>query len=91
MSGAAQLNAKTACKMNSLEHELLTFCTVLCFTDKCQAFVLVRHVFVLVVSAALLNGLVILFRFRLCGFILSAKKSHKKLTFSGSRGTRNIL
>lgn len=46
MSGAAQLNAKAACKMNSLEHELLTLssqsCTALCLTVKCQAFVLVQ-------------------------------------------------
>lgn len=47
MSGAAQLNAKAACKMNSLEHELLTFssqnCTALCLAVKCQAFVLVQN------------------------------------------------
>jgi len=47
MSGAAQLNTKAACKMKSLEHELLTFssqsCTALCLTVKCQVFVLVQH------------------------------------------------
>lgn len=47
MSGAAQLNTKAACKMNSLEHELLTFssqsCMALCLTVKCQVFVLVQH------------------------------------------------
>lgn len=47
MSGAAQLNTKAACEMNSLEHELLTFssqsCTALCLAVKCQVFVLVQH------------------------------------------------